>query len=999
MGPTLHRYRWSWLLLAAVLSCGDSQGPSEPVPVTITFSVTSLSFASLGESSQITATAKAKGGGAVATALTWNSLNTSIVSVSPSGLVTAIGNGSTTLTASAGSISGSLPVSVQQVPTQLSLTPEQITLNTVGATAQLAVSAADARGAVIVQPQVTFTSPNPLVATVSPAGLLTAVGFGSVNVTVGAGSLSATTVVTVGRVAAIQVVSPALEVNTGGSLALTATLTDISGTVLTGIPVTWTSDTPQLATVNSAGVVQAVSGGAARIRARAEGMEATITLQILGLVHRWQFDEEGGAGTTFRDDLNGALATLVQGGPLDGSAIAGQVTLSGGAKGSADYIALPGGLLRAMTDATVEVWATVHSLKNWSRVFDIGSGPTNNLFIAWSQSTNSFGDRVGFTVGGVETRVDNSLAPFTLNVQHHIVMSIDEGGGAGGTTRVAVFLDGQPRGSFETTYRLRDLVDSNFWLGRSHHGDETANASYDEVRIHNRVYPDAAIRQFFTVGPVRSGGIASIDILPPAGMGSMIRGIGAQFTLRVIGRDALDRQFPIVGGTWASSNPSVATVDNLGVAKSVAAGSTEFTVTAGGATARWTAEVVRVRRGSVDPYLATPIAGALWQVPVVIIEYLPSADGANIDVTRMPDFWWLNPMSLDVMEANNLATLKRRKMMVEQGSRFRGYSNAAALPSLGYRVVDHIFVYDHIPPHPTKRANLPGQPRFEGWHAVMADLNLAPLMTTQGVRELWVAWSAFDGGLPSYLENPALFKVDDMRAGWESNMVSPTTADISNSDRDPNDAPVLPHTYIIYMVNPRRSQAEAVHNVGHQLEAMLSHISIRQTGNDRLFWRDFVGQNASGQFITGRTGWTHMPPNTIGNYDYLNPALVLSDIEDWRPDNSGQKKAVNVDTWGKLIYPWPGEAEFGQRVESQWYTYWFQNFPGRGNQIPHGSNWMTNWWAFVANWDLAITSGLGLWGPVPAAAVGAGQYYLFPAPSILNARPVHPPRAPARRVP
>lgn len=43
-----------------------------------------------------------------------------------------------------------------------------------------------------------------------------------------------------------------------------------------------------------------------------------------------------------------------------------------------------------------------------------------------------------------------------------------------------------------------------------------------------------------------------------------------------------------------------------------------------------------------------------------------------------------------------------------------------------------------------------------------------------------------------------------------------------------------------------------------------------------------------------------------------------------------------------------------QRVASQWYVYWFQNFPGRGNQIPHGANWMTNWWAFVADWDAAI---------------------------------------------
>jgi hypothetical protein len=336
-------------------------------------------------------------------------------------------------------------------------------------------------------------------------------------------------------------------------------------------------------------------------------------------------------------------------------------------------------------------------------------------------------------------------------------------------------------------------------------------------------------------------------------------------------------------------------------------------------------------------------------------------------------------------------------MSVEQGSRFRGYRNASALPSLGYRVVEHIIVYDQIPPHPTKRAtNILGQPRFEDWNTMFAELGLEALMRARGVRELWVAWSSFDAGYPVY--KPGIYNVDDMRAGWESNMSSPTTGDISNSDRDPSDAPVLAHTYIIYGINFRRSQAEAVHNVGHQLEAMLGYVATRQDGDDRLFWRDFVGQDAQRKFITGRAGWTHMPPNTTTDYDYLNAALVPSDIEDWRPDNGGQKKGVNVNTWGTLAYPWPGEAEFGQRSESQWYVYWFQSFPGRGNRIPHGARWMTNWWAFVADWDASISSGLGLHAAGPAASVGAYEPYRYPVPTALRAVPErHMPLSPTKQ--
>ena len=54
------------------------------------------------------------------------------------------------------------------------------------------------------------------------------------------------------------------------------------------------------------------------------------------------------------------------------------------------------------------------------------------------------------------------MAPFTIDLQHHLVMSLEEGGGAGGKTRLSLYLDGTPRGSVETTYRLRDLADDNF---------------------------------------------------------------------------------------------------------------------------------------------------------------------------------------------------------------------------------------------------------------------------------------------------------------------------------------------------------------------------------------------------------------------------------------------------------------------------------------------------------------------------------------------------------
>src|SRR5690606_28130846 len=92
------------------------------------------------------------------------------------------------------------------------------------------------------------------------------------------------------------------------------------------------------------------------------------------------------------------------------------------------------------------------------------------------------------------------------------------------------------------------------------------------------------------------------------------------------------------------------------------------------------------------------------------------------------------------------------------------------------------------------------------------------------------------------------------------------------------------------------------------------------------------------------------------------------DIQDWRPDNTGTLANVNVSTWANQLHPWPGATDFSQRTESQWYIYWFQSMPGHDNTIPHGTRWMTNWWAFTGDWHAAVSANLGLYADTPAAA-------------------------------
>jgi hypothetical protein len=102
-------------------------------------------------------------------------------------------------------------------------------------------------------------------------------------------------------------VTPAQDtVLTGETLQLTATPRDASGNILTGRPVSWSSNAPGVASVTQAGVVSGVSPGAATITATVEGVPgiALIAVEVLDIDGIWDWTEilsDAAAGVTCRD--------------------------------------------------------------------------------------------------------------------------------------------------------------------------------------------------------------------------------------------------------------------------------------------------------------------------------------------------------------------------------------------------------------------------------------------------------------------------------------------------------------------------------------------------------------------------------------------------------------------------------------------------------------------------------------------------------------------------
>ena len=306
------------------------------------------------------------------------------------------------------------------------------------------------------------------------------------------------------------------------------------------------------------------------------------------------------------------------------------------------------------------------------------------------------------------------------------------------------------------------------------------------------------------------------------------------------------------------------------------------------------------------------------EVPVLIVKYFP-VQGDRIDQTVTGD--WGASLQ-ETREKTDQLTSKVVESL-EEGSRYHGYKNPQARPSLDFEILETM---EFLEPLPTIERPGRGVPMTD-YNRIMQRIDIKRWVEQRGVKEVWI-WGYHGGVL-------------DL---WESNMASPF-GDVSNSDRDPNDLPILKSTYTVYHYNYQRGASEAVEDHMHQIEAVLNYVDGRdRTPPDRwsdlLFWGKFVGSDRSHKIVRPGCGWAHYPPNGERDYDWGNRRYVETDIEDWRPDASGQTQRMNCDRWG-------GDS-------LRWFVYWMQNLPGADHGLSLDGKPLANWWIFLGDYDRAM---------------------------------------------
>ena len=267
-------------------TAGDASGTAvitvrqsaHSVAVTPTFDT----LTALGDTTRLVAVVRDEDGHVVPDAeVTWSTRHTQVATVDGDGLVTAVGNGRATISVAAGAAAATALVYVDQTASSVSVSPAADTLTALGDTVRLTAAALDANNHAVADAEFTWSSADGGVVTVDTDGLVTAVGNGSADVRATSdGASGSASLVVAQRTAAVEVLPEMATLAPGDTVRLAATATDANGHAVAGAAFTWTSSDSTVASVDDAGLVEALAEGMARITAASGGAddEAVITV-------------------------------------------------------------------------------------------------------------------------------------------------------------------------------------------------------------------------------------------------------------------------------------------------------------------------------------------------------------------------------------------------------------------------------------------------------------------------------------------------------------------------------------------------------------------------------------------------------------------------------------------------------------------------------------------------------------------------------------------------
>ncbi len=598
-------------------------------------------------------------------AISWSSTAAGVASVNAAGLVTAVGVGSTTIRAQAGSLIGTAAVTVQLVPVAtVTITPASATLN-VGGTWTFTAVTRDAAGNVLLNRPITWTTSNSAVATVSASGVGTGVGAGTATITATSEAKSASATVTVSApppapVASVTLALGSSTLTVGQTTTATARTFDSQGNELFGRTIAFSSANSAVASVSSNGTVSAVGAGSTTITATSGGKSgianlvvqapppasvATVTLTAPRT--SLQVGDSTALTVTLRDAAgnvltgrtisfstsNAAIATVTASGTVRGVA-PGNATITATSEGK------NGPLAFTITAApppppppvsTVTVTLNASSLvvgtgtQATAVLRDAGGNVLTGVPIVWSSSNTAIAtvSQSGYVTAVAAGSVNIIATSGGKTGSASLTVTNPPPAPVATVTVTAPTTTLQVGDSTTLTVVLRDSV-GNVLTGRpiTFASSNTAIATVNLSGKVTGVAPGSVTLTATSQG--KNGTLAfTVTLVPVASVTVTLSPttvtVGSASQATAVLRDANGNVLTGRPITWSSSNTAVATVTAAGAATGVTAGTASITATSGGNSGSATLTVQN----------PAPTTGSL----TVTVNGLPGGTNGSVTVT------------------------------------------------------------------------------------------------------------------------------------------------------------------------------------------------------------------------------------------------------------------------------------------------------------------------------------------------------------------------------
>jgi uncharacterized protein YjdB len=592
-------------------SCGggtqSSSGTATLVSIAVTGSNSATSVAA-GGTLQLTATGSYSDGTSqnLTSQVTWKTSDSSLASANSSGLLTTFKQGSVTVSATQGTVTGTLTVQV----TQAALSAISISGGaplTAGLSEQLSAKATYSDGTVQdITSQATWQSSDSTIATVSTSGLLTSLKAGTVTITASLSGASGTTSVTVTSAIltaiSVGVPSPSLALGETEQLSATGLYSDNSTQDLTS-QVSWQSSDASVASVNSTGLVTAIKKGSVSV---------TATYHSLS-----------GAGTVTVDS-----AAL--------SSIAITPTVFSIASGQSKQLSVQA----VYSDGTTQ---DVTAQVTWnSATTAVATVNSNGLVTGGSPGTSTI-------TATYASKQATALVTVTATQLQSIVVTPASASIATGQTQAftanGIFSDGS------TT----DITNSVIWNSSATNVATiaaTGLATGVSAGSANIIATSGAVQSSPVSLTVTAAVLTEIDISPD---GQSIP-VGGQYQLTLTGTFSDGSTQTLTNATWSSSDPTLASVDNTGNVTGVANSNNNpvtITATYNGLTSTTTVYITSAVPASLQltPATASIASGTTLQYSVNVVYTDGSIQPVSAGLT-----WQSSSSSVAAISVNGLVT-------------------------------------------------------------------------------------------------------------------------------------------------------------------------------------------------------------------------------------------------------------------------------------------------------------------------------------------------------